>query len=128
MRLSLCSALAGASLLASDVFAWKPATTVQTDKLAAQGLVNLAKYEAKQYPHATCNTGHAYVRKEWHVLSPKEKKAYINAVLCLQSLPSKSGSFAPGAKSRFDDFVSMHCGRRPSNEALTHLSAGCCAH
>jgi tyrosinase len=42
-------------------------------------------------------------------LSKRERLAYINAVKCLQSKPSKypSGE-APGAKSRYDDFVVVH--------------------
>lgn len=41
-------------------------------------------------------------------LSSREKKAYISAVLCLQSKPSQLGALAPGARSRFDDFVATH--------------------
>lgn len=41
-------------------------------------------------------------------MTSTEKQAYISAVLCIQSKPSQSGSFAPGAKSRYDDFVAVH--------------------
>lgn len=42
-------------------------------------------------------------------LSSKDKKKYISAVLCLQSKPSKTArSVAPGARSRYDDFVLVH--------------------
>jgi hypothetical protein len=42
-------------------------------------------------------------------LSKPERKAYTNAVLCLQKLPPKNNAtYAPGAKSRFDDFVITH--------------------
>lgn len=42
-------------------------------------------------------------------LSNAEKKEYISAVKCLQSKPAKyPASVAPGAKSRFDDFVATH--------------------
>jgi len=42
-------------------------------------------------------------------LSPKERIAYTNAVLCLQSKPPRTpASVAPGAKSRFDDFIVAH--------------------
>lgn len=41
--------------------------------------------------------------------STTQKKAYINAVLCLQSKPSKTPSdLVPGAKTRYDDFVATH--------------------
>ncbi len=38
-----------------------------------------------------------------------DKKAYIDAVKCLQSKPARTpASEAPGAKTRFDDFVVTH--------------------
>ena len=101
------SALAAAPLL-SAVSAFTPAPTNGTDKLEVLGLINLAKYEAQHNPPPTCNTTTGYIRKEWTALTSDEKKSYIDAVLCLQSKPSKSGSSAPGAKSRYDDFVATH--------------------
>jgi tyrosinase len=42
-------------------------------------------------------------------LSKSERLAYVNAVKCLQSLPPRTpAAVAPGAKSRFDDFVVTH--------------------
>lgn len=42
-------------------------------------------------------------------LSKKERRSYIDAVLCLQSKPALTpASEAPGAKTRFDDFVATH--------------------
>jgi tyrosinase len=42
-------------------------------------------------------------------LSKKDKKAYIDAVLCLRKKPSKADpAFAPGARTRYDDFVAVH--------------------
>lgn len=42
-------------------------------------------------------------------LSKQERLDYINAVKCLQKLPPKTpASVAPGAKSRFDDFIVTH--------------------
>lgn len=39
----------------------------------------------------------------------EEREEYIDAVLCLQSLPSiATEGAAPGALSRFDDFVATH--------------------
>lgn len=41
--------------------------------------------------------------------STTQKKAYINAVLCLQHKPSRTPSdLVPGAKTRYDDFVATH--------------------
>ena len=48
-------------------------------------------------------------------LSDGEKKAYITAVQCLTSAPSKlNPTKYPGAKTRFDDFVAVHI-----NQTLT---------
>jgi len=41
--------------------------------------------------------------------SKEDKKTYIAAVKCLQSKPSIADpSFAPGARTRYDDFVAVH--------------------
>ncbi|RDW85203.1 hypothetical protein BP6252_02793 [Coleophoma cylindrospora] len=49
------------------------------------------------------------IRKEWSSLSAVERRTYIDAVLCLQSQPSKlPAGLVPGAISRFDDFVATH--------------------
>ncbi|EMC99557.1 hypothetical protein BAUCODRAFT_29922 [Baudoinia panamericana UAMH 10762] len=105
MRFTL--AVAAAPLL-SAVAAFTPASTSGTDKLEAKGLINLAFYEAKNLPPSSCNINTGYIRQEWSTFSSQQKTNYINAVLCLQSKPSKSGSLAPGAKSRYDDFVATH--------------------
>jgi tyrosinase len=42
-------------------------------------------------------------------LAPEERRKWIDAVLCLQSTPSKLDQARyPGAKSRYDDFVVVH--------------------
>lgn len=42
-------------------------------------------------------------------LSNAKKKEYLDAVLCLQSLPSLyDPAEVPGAKTRYDDFVATH--------------------
>ncbi|KAH7348468.1 hypothetical protein BKA65DRAFT_261082 [Rhexocercosporidium sp. MPI-PUGE-AT-0058] len=77
------------------------------DLLAAKGLVNLAIYQTKV--HSKCTVANAVKRREWGDLSAPDKKKYIAAVLCLQSKPSKTPpSIAPGARSRYDDFVLVH--------------------
>ncbi|RAO71186.1 uncharacterized protein BHQ10_007198 [Talaromyces amestolkiae] len=56
-----------------------------------------------------CSLSNLKIRREWSTFSTKQKKAYINAVLCLQSKPSKTPSdLVPGAKTRYDDFVATH--------------------
>ncbi|GAW22247.1 hypothetical protein ANO14919_117830 [Xylariales sp. No.14919] len=58
---------------------------------------------------STCNVFNAKVRRDWKTLRPAEKKEYIAAVKCLQAKPSIADStFAPGAKTRYDDFVAVH--------------------
>lgn len=84
---------------------------LQSDALAAQGLVNLGLYTAKNgYPNAQkCNLKNTAVRKEWSTLTPAEKTNYINAVQCLAKKPAKTpAGIAAGAKNRYDDFVATH--------------------
>ncbi|KAK0737959.1 hypothetical protein B0T18DRAFT_335390 [Schizothecium vesticola] len=45
-------------------------------------------------------------RKAWHKLTNAEKSAYINAELCLMKTPATLG--LRGAKTRFDEFQSIH--------------------
>jgi len=88
---------------------WLPAGTPLTDRLSAQALLNLAAYEAQGHTQANCSLANAAVRREWSTLLPLERKAYTDAVLCLQSKPSLADpAFAPGAKTRYDDFVALH--------------------
>jgi len=106
-----------ASLLATvtSVAAYTPASTIETDLLAALGLLKLAAYQVESGgPKSSCNLGNAAVRQEWTTFTNSQKTAYSNAVLCLQGLPAKSGSFAPGARTRYDDFVAVHI-----NQTLT---------
>ncbi|KAK4185806.1 hypothetical protein QBC35DRAFT_533872 [Podospora australis] len=46
------------------------------------------------------------VRKAWHTLTPAEKKAYIDAELCLMNTPGNLG--LRGAKSKYDEFQAVH--------------------
>ncbi|KAL1612708.1 hypothetical protein SLS60_000937 [Paraconiothyrium brasiliense] len=56
-----------------------------------------------------CSLWNLSVRREWSTLTKEQRKAYTDAVLCLQSKPARTpSSLAPGAKSRFDDFVATH--------------------
>jgi tyrosinase len=110
--------LAAFTILPAAFFAaaakFTPASTALTDALAAKALANLVQYEATHGTSSSCNTRTAYVRKDWDTFTAAEKKDYIAAVLKLHSLPSSSGDFAPGAKSRYDDFVAVHI-----NQTLT---------
>lgn len=86
---------------------WIPGPTNGSDALAHKGMRNLKSYLRTQ-PATTCTLKTAYRRKEWDSLKPREKRAYIEAVQCLQSTPSISGDLAPGARSRYDDFQATH--------------------
>ncbi|RMZ75161.1 hypothetical protein DV737_g5425, partial [Chaetothyriales sp. CBS 132003] len=96
------------SSTASAQLSYLPASTLQTDILAAKALANLAIYEVT-HPSGSCNISNAAVRREWSTLSKQERRAYIDAELCLMSKPSEADpSFAAGAKTRYDDFVAVH--------------------
>lgn len=79
-------------------------------------------------PKDRCGPKETLIRKEWSVtivscllkltvrrqnLNKLEKKAYINAVRCLQQQPPQLASLYPGSKSRFDDFQVAHIDLTP---------------
>ncbi|KAJ4300006.1 hypothetical protein N0V90_005254 [Kalmusia sp. IMI 367209] len=99
-----------------DPTVYTSSSSVKTDALAIQGALRLAQYiSTSGYPNLECTMNNAAVRREWSTLSAPEKKAYIAAVQCLNSKPSKTPlSLAPGAKTRYDDFVATHI-----NQTLT---------
>ena len=92
---------------------WVPGSTQGSDALAERGLRNLRRH-LKTKPSTTCSLKTAHRRREWDSLSAREKRSYIKAVQCLQTIPSISGDLAPGAQSRFDDFQAAHM-----NQTLT---------
>lgn len=56
-----------------------------------------------------CSLRSLRVRRDWRTFSSNQKKSYIKSILCLQELPSLTPSDkAPGARSRYDDFVATH--------------------
>jgi tyrosinase len=71
------------------------------------GVLHLTIMEASAY--APCTPANTRVRKEWGSLTKLERTQYINAVHCMQTLPSKlDPAVVPGAKHRQDDFVATH--------------------
>ncbi|KAJ5287733.1 tyrosinase, partial [Penicillium angulare] len=59
--------------------------------------------------HTGCTLEELRIRRNWRAFSVEEKKAYIDSVLCLQSLPSRTpNELAKGARPRYDDFVATH--------------------
>lgn len=58
---------------------------------------------------STCSWSNIRIRREWNTFTKQQKKAYVDAVKCIQSKPALTpASVAPGAKTRFDDFVATH--------------------
>jgi len=56
-----------------------------------------------------CTLENLQIRRDWRAFSDSEKKAYLKSVLCLQALPARTPSnLAPGARTRYDDFVATH--------------------
>ncbi|KAI5779941.1 hypothetical protein DFH27DRAFT_364301 [Peziza echinospora] len=89
------------------------------DELALTALENISELasteetqgevQARTIGGSRCNLFNTTIRREWGSLSTSERKAYIDAVLCLQAKPSKSDPVkVPGARSRYDDFVAVH--------------------
>ncbi|KIW90321.1 uncharacterized protein Z519_08965 [Cladophialophora bantiana CBS 173.52] len=75
--------------------------------------LNLSFASAFVVPRSSCQSPR--IRKEYGSLSTKEKKAYISAVKCLQSKPSKfPAGVVPGSKSRYDDFAAVHINQTTS--------------
>ncbi|KAI0542229.1 hypothetical protein GGR58DRAFT_300870 [Xylaria digitata] len=76
---------------------------------ALQSLFDNSTASTNEKRASKCNIFNAKVRRDWKYLSSAEKKQYIAAVKCLQSKPSTADpSFAPGARTRYDDFVAVH--------------------
>ncbi|KAF7560785.1 hypothetical protein G7046_g3345 [Stylonectria norvegica] len=109
---------------ASSVLAAPQATSEADAPEATVGLDQIADLAASAFDQAqdiaqsddnaqkrdnTCNWSNVRIRREWGTLSSSDKKSYIAAVKCLQSKPALTPqSVAPGAKTRFDDFVATH--------------------
>ncbi|CAH0003536.1 unnamed protein product [Clonostachys byssicola] len=90
--------------------------------LQTEAIKNLKKQETcgSRKHNSTCTLENATVRRDWRALSASEKTDYIDAVLCLMDKPSKADpSFAPGSRSRYDDFVAVHI-----NQTLTIHGTG----
>ncbi|KAI9367056.1 hypothetical protein BJX61DRAFT_530241 [Aspergillus egyptiacus] len=108
MRLSLTAVVAALAAIpqASAIF-----DIDEWDIAAGKALVNQVLYQftKPRYNPSTCSPLTAGVRREWGALSKRERKEYIEAVQCLTRSPSKiDPEFAPGARTRYDDFVAVH--------------------
>ncbi|KAF5026427.1 hypothetical protein F66182_1492 [Fusarium sp. NRRL 66182] len=113
--MKISSGIVAALLGASSLVAAAPVEPSASDLVldlngkAMVALENAALQPSKRSSRKKCTTSSAAVRRDWKTLSRKERKAYIKAVLCLRKKPSKADpTFAPGARTRYDDFVAVH--------------------
>ncbi|KAK4450357.1 tyrosinase [Podospora aff. communis PSN243] len=61
----------------------------------------------KPTPRSPCGKcKHKLQRRAWHTFSDEEKRAYIDAELCLMNRPATLG--LPGARNRFEELQSIH--------------------
>lgn len=82
-------------------------STATLDDFAAHAL-DVAKARIANST-GTCTPENVVVRKEIESLSGDEMIAYTSALNCLMELPAKTPSdLAPGAKTRYDDWVVTH--------------------
>lgn len=81
----------------------------------SEGMVSLyrsLKFSLKFFGHTELLRGS---------MSKKDRLAYIDAVLCLQSKPPNAApGLVPGARSRFDDFQAVHI----NQTYLIHFNVG----
>ncbi|KAF9872317.1 hypothetical protein CkaCkLH20_10144 [Colletotrichum karsti] len=96
------------SCVAGAVFAVEGDELSEVQAQAIQAL-QVAESDGTIGKRSGCSLFNARVRKDWNSLSSIEKKSYTTAVNCLLRKPSKlEPGFAPGARSRYDDFVAVH--------------------
>ncbi|KAF9691299.1 hypothetical protein EKO04_010796 [Ascochyta lentis] len=85
------------------------ASPVAFTAASADLAVKTSLSENSKTKRGSCNLYNVAVRREWGTLSKRERKSYIDAVLCLQKKKTKTpASLLPGARSRFDDWVGTH--------------------
>ncbi|KAK4221932.1 hypothetical protein QBC38DRAFT_513289 [Podospora fimiseda] len=90
----------------------------EVDKLVTDSLPKIKEWLAKN-PQGNCTLETAVRRKEWSDLTLAQRKEYTNAVLCLMSKPSLTQNVAPGARSRFDDYIVIHVQQTSRNHGST---------
>jgi tyrosinase len=104
--------LASTNAQVHDKLPTSASNDIPTAQKQLQTLISYASMVAKsrmKSPGSKCNPNNIQVRREWGSLSAKERIAYTDAVLCVQKKKARSpASWAPGAKTRFDDYVAAH--------------------
>lgn len=89
------------------------AASMSTEKAALQldylARVALGVATENLAQHKGCTKETLLVRRNWRAFSDREKRDYIKSVRCLQKKPARTpATLAPGAKTRYDDFVATH--------------------
>ncbi|RPA77868.1 Di-copper centre-containing protein [Ascobolus immersus RN42] len=84
----------------SNLLTWGAIVSI----VAAAAIPEALPPKGPKPPKQKC--GKILKRKAWHKFSNKEKKAYIDAELCLMAAPTKTNR--PFAVSRFDDLIKLH--------------------
>lgn len=73
--------------------------------LTLDGLEN----RSLDHDRESCTLETLRVRRDWRALTERERRAYIDSILCLQRLPPQTpAALAAGAKTRYDDFLATH--------------------
>lgn len=89
-----------------------PVAESQLDTLASLAYdtsLEIVENESNVEKRNGCSLSNMRIRRDWRTFSSTQKKSYIDSILCLQKLPSLTPSDqAPGARSRYDDFVATH--------------------
>lgn len=89
-----------------------PVAETQLDQLAQVAYDTTTQTvagESGNQKRGQCSVRDLRLRRDWRTFSDADKKSYINSVLCLQKLPARTPSdIAPGARTRYDDFVATH--------------------
>jgi tyrosinase len=89
-----------------------PVAENQLDSLAGfayDNILEAVEGDSDLEKRSSCSLRNLRIRRDWRTFSKTQKKSYISSLLCLQKLPSLTPSEqAPGARSRYDDFVATH--------------------
>lgn len=100
--------------------AFDPASATQAE-FASQALQVAQSRIANS---STCSPENTSVRKLWENLTSDERIAYTDALNCLMEKPAKTPSdVAPGAKTRYDDFIVTHINQTLSIHSTVSISA-----
>ena len=132
LSLGLLASQAWAVPTASHTALTSPAASDAAVAAAAAKLEQLSSYALDQtlanLPSSSedkqaCTRETLRIRRDWRAFSKPEKKDYIDSVLCLQKLPSRTPShIAPGAKTRYDDFLATHINQTLEIHYTVHVT------